>query len=219
MFFPKSQKRSLVFKMKLMHRLIIGEDISSLSLSFGISKQTLYRWLRRYRDSGSMEVSSIEDRYRRRYDHWKKIPRLIEKKVLKVCLRHPDLGPAKISEIFGELYPSLPKISAHGAYRIIRQFGISTRAKRQSSAENYGISLVPSPDRKEKQRMIRDHRWGEPVTSICHRIGVSRPTFYKWYRRFVKSGPEGQWDALAHRRASGESHWRYQEFPREKILE
>ena len=49
------------------------------------------------------------------------------------------------------------------------------------------------------------------VTDLCHEYGISRPTAYKWIKRYDEVGPEGLLDLRARRTVLRTQHRRDRE--------
>ena len=207
-------------KLHLLHKVISGEKILRVSEQAGKSPKTLYRWLKRYkRASVSARLDALEDHYRRGQNHWNKIPTNLENQVVKLSLGHPDWGCLRIAGTMGNDEAGVARVSSHGVYRILRSRGLSREKERKDHIERNGERLVHYPTFDEKKSMMQAAEGGESKASICKRLGISRTTFYKWYRKWMIS-PQGKKDvALNQAWVSGEDHWRFVPELRNAILD
>jgi transposase InsO family protein len=93
----------------------LGNDsISSLCAEFGISRQTGYRWLRRYKKTGS--VTSLADRTSRPHSSPSRTPPEIEQRVIE-ARRHYGWGARKLHQVLLDQGLSLPASTIHNVLR------------------------------------------------------------------------------------------------------
>jgi len=94
-------------------------NMSQLCQRFGLSRKTGYKWLARYRKSGS---PGLEDQPRRPHDSPSRTEEAIESEVLKVRGHHPSWGGRKIRARLVTLgHPQVP--SASTITQILRRHG------------------------------------------------------------------------------------------------
>src|SRR3990170_2923281 len=206
-------------KLHLLHKALSGEQIIRVSEQAGISPKTLYRWLNRYKKASMRSrLDVLEDHYSRGQDHWNKIPENLENQVVKLSLGHPDWGCLRIAGAIGNDEAGTARVSSHGVYRILKSRGLSQEKKRKDYIERNGERLVHYPTLDDKRSMMQAAEGGENKTSICRRLGISRTTFYKWYRQWATSPEEKRDAALNQGWVSGEDHWRFVPGARKAIL-
>ena len=88
-------------------------DVVELCRIFGVSRQTGYKWLRRFRDAGH-DIGSLADRSRRPHHSPTAVPEMVQDIVVDVRKAHPRWGPRKLRAWLVERYPGtqLPSASA-----------------------------------------------------------------------------------------------------------
>ena len=207
-------------KLHLLHKALSGEQIIRVAKQAGVSPKTLYRWLKRYKTvSDGARLEALEDHYRRGQEHWNKIPKNLENQVIKLSLSHPEWGSLRIAGAIGNDEAGNGRVSSHGVYRILRSHGLSQEEERKDHIERNGERLVHYPTFDDKKSMMQAAEGGEGKASICRRLGISRTTFYKWYRQWATSSQEKKDAALNQGWVSGEDHWRFVPGVRKAILD
>ena len=91
-----------------------SDSISSLCRQFGISRQTGYRWLGRYRQCGS--ITSLVDRSRRPHRSPSRTPPQIEQQVIALRKRY-SWGARKLHHLLADQGVSLPASTIHNVLR------------------------------------------------------------------------------------------------------
>src|SRR5439155_4737184 len=103
-------------------------------------------------------------------------------KVIAVCLGHPGLGPRRISAELRRAEWGGIRISEHGVWRVLRRFGLNTRAKRLALIARHADPYERRPEREPKELHIDASGPGEKVRMDCFYVGaelvrVSGPTW------------------------------------------
>jgi transposase InsO family protein len=102
-------------------------NLSELAREFGISRDTAYVWLNRYRDAGSLDA--LRDRSRRPHSSPTKIPDEIAALVVAAKKQYPKWGPRKLRALLVERYPHREWPSASCMSTILTRHGL-TRPRR-----------------------------------------------------------------------------------------
>src|SRR5580658_1578144 len=85
-------------------------NVSELCRRFGISRETGYKWLGRYREAGR---EGLEDRSRRPQHSPQRTGETIRKRLLELRMEHPAWGPRKLRRRLEDLgVKGLPAPSA-----------------------------------------------------------------------------------------------------------
>lgn len=66
-----------------------------------------------------------------------------------------------------------------------------TRLPNQRSLQRMARCLDLSKEAKNRLSMIGHYKKCKNVSVTCRRFGISRTTFYKWLKRYLKKGPRG----------------------------
>jgi transposase InsO family protein len=100
-----------------------GCNISDLCRKFGISRDTGYKWLRRYQESG---VLALSDQSRRPHFSPGRSSLALEQAVIDLRLAHPVWGPRKLRALLkDQSSASRPSIST--VARILQRYGLIDR--------------------------------------------------------------------------------------------
>src|SRR3989344_9178976 len=173
-----------------------GRLVTSACQEFGVSRFTFYKWAKRYDKSASknQNLRNLAD-IKRRVKLSKKIASSnIVAEVKKIVLDKPSLSKY---EITNELKKRLANkaLGVHGVYNILKRSGLNTFEAREKWQQFVLISqrrtLTPE-QRLEVIRRAEDLR--VPIAEVCRDFSISRHTFYKWKRRWERSGND--FDAL-----------------------
>ena len=112
-------------------------SMTELSARFGITRQTGYKWLNRYREDG---IGAMADRSRapKRCPH--RTPSEIEELVVECRKKHPRWGPDKLIAYLARRHPnvSLPAPSTVGA--ILKRNGLIEPKRRRRPIRHPGAS-------------------------------------------------------------------------------
>jgi putative transposase len=116
---------------ELMLKVLAKEDsIVELAEQYGISRKTIYKWMKRYEGSG---LAGLVDRSRRPHSSPMKTSAEMALEIVQLRKEHPSWGPKKLAAILKRRYPNaaIPAIVTVG--RVLREAGLMKRANRRSS--------------------------------------------------------------------------------------
>ncbi|MBI4057909.1 helix-turn-helix domain-containing protein, partial [Candidatus Microgenomates bacterium] len=174
-----------------------GMPISSACTQFGVSRVTFYKWEKRYNPSLSRKknLKELADSQPQFGHSPFKASRSVEDEVKRIATENPSFSKYIIAQELQKIYGK-SAVGTHGVYNILRRTGLNTKEQREEwrnyIKESKKRSLTPSQRLELVERVART---GVPIAVACRDFGVSRPTFYKWYKRWEKS--KGQSDALS----------------------
>jgi transposase InsO family protein len=94
-----------------------GSNQAALCRQFGVSRQTGYKWLRRYREAGAQGVQ--RERSRRPRLSPRRAPAECTAAVIAARQRRPDWGARKLLRILREEHPELPALASSTIHRIL----------------------------------------------------------------------------------------------------
>lgn len=129
---PWKESRVVDERMKLMVAIEAGEESkAALCRRFGVSRPTLYKWLRSYEEEG---VAGLEDRSRAPLNHPQAILGAVRERCLAVRRRHPTWGPVKVRAWLERNEPGVtwPAASTIGA--LFDREGLTVKRKRRHRA-------------------------------------------------------------------------------------
>ena len=124
-----------------------GEDaMSALCARHGISRDTGYKWRRRYRAEG---VAGLLDRPRAPHAHGRATPEALAEAIVSLKEAHPTWGPRKLVARLQRLHPDLTWPSHSTAGEILKRAGlVAPRKRRRRAAASEGPLVVPdAPNR------------------------------------------------------------------------
>jgi len=109
-----------------------GRCMAGLCREFGVSRQTGYLWLNRYRQAGAAAV--LSERSRRPHQSPKQAPAQVVKAVQAARLERPDWGARKLAHVIRAAHPQLPTVSISTLQRILEREGLIVGRDRQQMA-------------------------------------------------------------------------------------
>jgi putative transposase len=107
-------------------------NISELCRMFGVSRQTGYDWIGRYRETGSLEA--LVDRSKRPHTSPTKVDEKVEAMIVAARKQRPTWGARKLRHVLAGLHPSTEWPSASCMTAILVRHGlVKKRRKRRKS--------------------------------------------------------------------------------------
>lgn len=105
-----------------------GEPVTEVAARFGVSRQSVHGWIRRYQDGG---ITALADRSHRPVTCPHQMPAEIEAQVCELRREHPGWGPTRLAAVLARRgMTAAPSRSA--VYRVlVRQRLIETGRRRQ----------------------------------------------------------------------------------------
>jgi transposase InsO family protein len=134
----------------------------------GVHHSTYYRWRRQLVRYGT-EI--LRPRERRQPRMPNAISPMFEQRILALALAYPGWGPDRLSLELGRPKWGGLKVSANGAWRVLKRHGLSTRAKRLGLVAGYAAPPEPEPRPPLPEMHIRADRPGHRVQMDCFYIG------------------------------------------------
>src|SRR3989344_2686115 len=198
-------------KIALIKRIQAGESIAGVCREAQISRTILYKWLRKYSQAAPrVRRQVLASKVASGERHFRKLPKAIERKILKIALKNPAFSPAKISGLLG--------VGAHGAWNVLKSHRLNTQNLRENFIDIYGSSLVRPRSASDKLTVIRRFEAGEKIANLCREFGISRTIFYRWLARYRQAAQEAKREALENLRPVGARHWRFVPEARDLVL-
>jgi transposase InsO family protein len=112
-----------------------GVSVSEVAQRWGVSRQSVHAWLRRYEDSG---LAGLEARSRRPGSCPHQMPGVVEARILELRRTHPGWGPRRILyELQRTAGPGEVVPSRSGIYRALVRAGLIEPAARRRRAEHW----------------------------------------------------------------------------------
>jgi transposase InsO family protein len=110
-----------------------GAHVTEVAERFGVSRQSVHAWLRRYDQGG---LGALADRSRRPESCPHQTPDEVEAAVCEVRREHPKWGPARISHELGRV-GVMPVPSRMSVYRVLVRHGLVEPAARKRPRDSY----------------------------------------------------------------------------------
>src|SRR5271154_5248062 len=111
-------------KLRFVARYLDGEKIAALCREFGISRVTGHSIIERYRESG---MEAFTDRSRRPYRQANQLPMQVEKLILQIKEKWPNLGAPKIRERLMSQCPAVRPPAKSTVHAVLARHGLVTR--------------------------------------------------------------------------------------------
>jgi transposase len=111
-----------------------GAPVTVVARRFGVARQTVHVWLRRYAADGGL--ANLADRSSRPLSCPHQMPAAVEARIVAVRVAHPGWGPARIRwQLEREHVEPLPGRS--GVYRALLRSGLIEAQKRRRRRSDY----------------------------------------------------------------------------------
>ncbi|WP_433501478.1 IS481 family transposase [Sphaerimonospora sp. CA-214678] len=121
--------------------VLAGASVTETAAQFGVSRQTVHSWLRRYRESG---LAGLADRSRRPMSSPSQLSPEVEAVVCELRREHPRWGPVRLVHE-AERLGVRPVPSRMGVYRALVRHGLITPRQRRRRREDYLRWERPAP--------------------------------------------------------------------------
>jgi transposase InsO family protein len=112
-----------------------GAPVTEVARRFGVARQTLHAWLRRYAADGGM--ANLADRSSRPSFCPHQMPAAVESRVLALRLDHPGWGPDRILYQLGKELKDGAKPGRSSVYRALVRNGLLTPQQRRRRRSDY----------------------------------------------------------------------------------
>jgi transposase InsO family protein len=120
--------RSIVsVRQEFVLKVLAGEQtVADLCRQFGISRETGYKWLRRYRESG---LSGLIDQSRRPRSNARQTSNDVVLEVIRLRQAHPSWGPRKLWVVLSRTYSAKELPTPETLARILKRAGLVKRRR------------------------------------------------------------------------------------------
>ncbi|MFI0454616.1 IS481 family transposase [Actinomadura sp. 6N118] len=110
-----------------------GVPVTEVAARFGVSRQSVHAWLRRYRDSG---LAGLVDRSRRPESCPHQMPGEVEVMVCELRRKHPGWGPVRLVHELGR-FGVEPVPSRMSVYRVLVRHGLVQPGRGRRKREEF----------------------------------------------------------------------------------
>jgi transposase InsO family protein len=135
---PWKETSKLEQRKELIQRCLAGEEsVAELSRQYGVSRETVYQWLRRWEEEGEQ---GLEERSRAPHQQARAISEAMAEEILGVRRAHPRWGPRKILGTFDRGRQDLPAASTVGA--LLKREGLVVGRRKRQRVPAYTAPLA-----------------------------------------------------------------------------
>lgn len=186
-------------KRQCVKRVLAGASLVQTAREAGISRTILYKWIKEYKNTGRRGRQTVlTSKIRKGKDHWKRLGRKMECRILKTALKNPEYSPGKIARMAG--------LSASGVWIALKRYSLNTQKLRLNYLDRCGTVVVPQIAAQDRLLLISRYEAGEKISSICRDFHISRTIFYRWLKRFRATNRAVR--SLYDHRPRAERHWK-----------
>src|SRR3990167_8523942 len=167
--------------------LIEKKPLKAVSAKYGCTRQAIFNWIKKYKQAPEQNSKTLENNYRRGNNHHKKLSWKIERLILDLIIKEPDLNVHRIKD---EIQKLGKKVSLHGVHNVLVSYNLQTSELRHKFSLEHPVktvfahNLVPAYRLKVVEEFITE---GKPISQICRIWKISRPTFYKWLKSYQEA--------------------------------
>lgn len=132
-------------RLRLVARLLEGEEMSFLCREFGISRKTGYKIFERYKDCG---LEALTDRSRRPFRYGNQLPMQVESAILQLKKEKPHWGARKLRELLVRKFSSEVKVPAVSTiHAVLDRHGlVESMNPRRNRAKGTPLSTGKNPN-------------------------------------------------------------------------
>src|SRR3989344_2380827 len=105
------------------------KSISLLAKEYEVSRNTIYKWIKRYREAPDKRIAAVYDKTPQVTRYFRQAPQLYEEAVKSIASKYPNYGVRKIVQNLPKV-GTHPILSHHGVQNILRRNDLSTYEKR-----------------------------------------------------------------------------------------
>jgi glycosyltransferase involved in cell wall biosynthesis/transposase-like protein len=181
------------------------QSVSEVARRLGVSRKTIYSWLKQYRQAPPRLKSKV---FVPRYVTGKKHPRAVAYKtkrlLTKMIVAHPEWGCRRLSQ---ELKKKGFDLGYFGVNKLLQSLGASTPELRKEFVKNWSGPgrLTPSLKMKVIQDILGERA---SIAQKAQEHNIARKTIYEWIKRYQSAKEKGIIGAAALKEAyvRGENH-------------
>ncbi len=198
-----AQQLSPFTKAAYVRAITAGASVQDLSLQSGISRTTLYNWVKSMKDEGRKTGVNNKNKPARRKTHTKQLTKAKVTEVKRLAVLDADYPLETIAKRVN--------ISKSSVWKILKDFDLTTQQKRKAYRQSYYRHITRKVDDEVYNSIRKGKKNGLPITEMCQLLGISRTTYYA-IQKGSKKHPK------THIRPAGEMHYRYIAAGQEVIL-
>jgi transposase InsO family protein len=120
-------------------------DVAELCRLYGVSRQTGYVWIRRYRSAGH-DIRALEDQSRRPHSNPRAVPLEVEDVIVAARKAHPKWGPVLLRTLLVERFPKVSFPSPSCIANILRRRGMAAPRKQRRGRPGNVVVTPPFPE-------------------------------------------------------------------------
>ena len=156
------------FRLRLLALAQELDNVSEACRLMDVNRSMYYRLKKRV-DRWGLEALRVRERRRPRMPN--ELGPHLEQRIIAFSLAHPGYGPRRVSaELRREKWGGL-RVSEHGVWRVLRRYGLNTRAGRFALIAGYVARYERRPPEPPEPRRVPAERPGELVGLDCFFIG------------------------------------------------
>ncbi len=127
---PSPRSLSAQDRLKMIERVASGEPVTAVCQAYGVSRVIFYRWKRRYDEAlAGQKLEALWDKKPAPGRFYHQATQEVEKAVLAVVIKYPELSTHKIVEFLPQI-GGKPILANHGVQNVLRRYDLTTYEKR-----------------------------------------------------------------------------------------
>ncbi|MCL4382609.1 MAG: glycosyltransferase [Patescibacteria group bacterium] len=124
-------------RLATIEKKLTGKPVAEICQEYGISRTIFYRWKNRYEQAPLGEkTGALWDKIPKREKYYHQTPRLVEKTILTLVIKYPELSTHKIVACLPQINGK-PILGNHGVQNILRRFNLSYYCQRLAYAKTH----------------------------------------------------------------------------------
>lgn len=179
--YQNMSKKSTLFNARYkMVQMVLQKkyQVTYVSNYFGCSRQTVYKWINRYKEEG---INGLKDKSRRPHNSPKKISKRWENKIIELRNRFPGFGPWRLKQMF-----DLP-FHENTIYKVLKRNEL-IKKKRKTKRDNQEQIRLWKQKLKPFEKVQVDLKYLDDIPNIYPRIISDKFPRFLYSARDVRTG-------------------------------
>jgi transposase-like protein len=197
-----AQQLSHFTKAAYVRAITAGVSVQELSIQTGISRTSLYNWVKTMKKEAE-RTHKKANRHARERTYGKQLTKAKIREVKRLAVIHADYPLETIAK--------RTNMSKSAVWKLLKEFDLTTKEKRSVYKQSYYRHIARSVDEDIYNSIQKAKKSGLSVVEVCRTFGISRTTYYA----MRKSGKK---HLKPRNRPAGEMHYRYIAAGQEVIL-
>ena len=123
-------------RLRMVQEVLEGkEKVSEIAKKYEVSRITLYKWLKRYRQAPEKRLEAVENKQRHVGHYFRQTPEKYEEVILNLISQHPEFGVRRLVQEVPKI-GGKPIVGHHGIQNVLTRHSLATYDERLTYAQS-----------------------------------------------------------------------------------